>query len=174
VEEARRDAGVTRRLALQNRFYDRVRSPAARRAAERSTVGGFDHLSGHKYCLVVTFKREGGAVPTPVWFGLDEAGRLYFRTGADVAKVRRIRNDSNVLVAPCSVRGKPLGPSVKGVARLLPAADTERAETAIQSNYGLGRRLYEGAADAVGGDEVYVEVVPSEQTASTANHEEER
>jgi hypothetical protein len=60
------------------------------------------------------------------------------------------------------VRGKPLGPSVEGTARVLGAEDKERAEAAIQSNYGLGRRLYEGAADAVGGDEVYVEVTPSE------------
>jgi hypothetical protein len=161
VEEARRDAGVSRRLDLQNRFYDLVRSRAAKRAAEHSAPGRFDHLSGHKYCLVVTFKRDGAAVPTPVWFGQDDEGRLYFRTGADVAKVRRIRNNPRVLIAPCGVRGKPLGPSVEGMARVLAAGDRQRAETAIQSNYGLGRRLYESAADAVGGDEAYVEVIPS-------------
>jgi PPOX class probable F420-dependent enzyme len=148
-------------LDLQNRFYDRVRSPAAKRAAEHATTGTFEHLEGHKYCLIVTFKRDGEAVPTPVWFGLDAEGRLYFRTGADVAKVRRIRNDPRVLIAPCGVRGKPHGPSVEGTARVLGAEDRERAETAIQSNYGLGRRLYESAADAVGGDETYVEVVPA-------------
>jgi uncharacterized protein len=152
---------MTRRLELQNRFYDRVRSPAAKRAADHSTTGGFDHLKGHKYCLVVTFKRDGSPVPTPVWFGLDREGRLYFRTGAEVAKVRRIRAHPRVLVAPCGVRGKPLGPSVDGTARVLPDEEKEHAEQAIQSNYGLGRRLYESAADAVGGDEVYVEVVPS-------------
>jgi PPOX class probable F420-dependent enzyme len=153
---------VTRRLELQNRFYDSVRSRAAKRAAEHSTKGRFDQLSGHKYCLIITFKRDGAAVPTPVWFGLDADGRLHLRTGADVAKVRRIRNNPRVMVAPCSVRGKPLGPSVEGTARVLGAEDKERAEAAIQSNYGLGRRLYEGAADAVGGDEVYIEVTPSE------------
>jgi PPOX class probable F420-dependent enzyme len=161
VEEAWSDAGLSKRLDLQNRLYDRVRSRAADRAADHPTKGGFDRLGGRKYCLVVTFKRDGSAVPTPVWFGLDEAGRLYFRTGADVAKVRRIRNQPRVLVAPCGVRGKPLGPSVEGTARVLPAEEKEHAEQAIQSNYGLGRRLYESAADAVGGAEAYVEVVPS-------------
>jgi PPOX class probable F420-dependent enzyme len=155
-----------RRLSLQNRFYDGIRSRSARRAAEGPAMGGsFDSLRGHKYGLVVTFKRDGGGVPTPVWFGLDDEGRLYFRTGAEVAKVKRIRNQPRVLVAPCTVRGKPLGPSVEGRARVLDAADKEHAERAIQSNYGLGRRLYEGAADAVGGDEAYVEVVPVEQVA---------
>jgi uncharacterized protein len=121
----------------------------------------FNSLRGHKYALVVTFKRDGSAVPTPIWFGLDDEGRMYFRTGAEVAKVRRIRNQSRVLVAPCSVRGKPLGPSIEGTARVLAEGEKEHAEKAIQSNYGLGRRLYERAADAVGGDEAYVEVVPA-------------
>ena len=152
---------VRRRLELQNRFYDRIRSRAAGEAADDSTTGGFEHLRGHKYCLIVTFKRDGTAVPTPVWFGLDGDGHVHFRTGAGVAKVRRIRHNPRVLVAPCSVRGKPLAPSVEGSARVLSPEDRERAEAAIQSNYGLGRRLYERAADAVGGDEVYVEVVPS-------------
>jgi PPOX class probable F420-dependent enzyme len=156
---------MTRRLELQNRFYDRVRSRASRRAAEAATRGSFDALRGHKYALVVTFKRDGDPVPTPIWFGLDDDGRLYFRTGAEVAKVRRIRANPRVLVAPCTVRGKPLGPSIEGTARIVPAEKKEHAEAAIQSNYGLGRRLYEGVADAVGGEEAYVEVVPAVQPA---------
>ena len=151
----------TRRLSLQNRFYDRIRSRAARRAVDSaSTSGSFDSLRGHKYALVVTFKRDGSAVPTPVWFGLDEQGRMYFLTGAEVAKVRRIRNEPRVLVAPCTVRGKPLGTSIEGTARVIDSDEREHAEGAIQSNYGLGRRLYESAGDAVGGDEAYVEIAP--------------
>ena len=110
---------MSRRLEVQNRFYDRIRSSAATRAAEGSMAGTFDHLRGHKYALVVTFKKDGSAVPTPIWFGLDAEGRLYFRTGAEVAKVRRIRRQPRVLVAPCTVRGRPLGPSVEGTARVL-------------------------------------------------------
>ena len=163
MEEARRDAGVSdRRLRLQNRFYDRIRSGAAGRATDGAAArGDLSSLRGRKYGLVVTYKRDGTGVPTPVWFGLDDEGRLYFRTGANVAKVKRIRNNPRVLVAPCSVRGKPLGPSIEGTARVLAGEEKEHAEAAIQSNYGLGRRLYERAADAVGGDEVYVEVVPA-------------
>jgi len=150
-------------LELSNRFYDRIRSRAAYGAAQNPTTGRFDHLKGHKYSLIVTFKRDGEAVPTPVWFGLDDDGRLYFRTGPDVAKLRRIRSNSRVLVAPSTVRGKPLGPSIEGTARELPTEERVHAEEAIQSNYGLGRRLYEGAADAMVDDVAYVEVVPSAQ-----------
>lgn len=154
---------MSKLLDLQNRFYDRVRSRAASGAAEQSTTGSFAHLKGRKYALIVTFKRDGEAVPTPVWFGLDDTGRLYFRTGPEVAKLRRIRNNPRVLVAPCTVRGKPLGQSIEGTARELPKEERERAEAAIKSNYGLGRRLYEGTADAMVDDVPYVEVVPSSE-----------
>jgi uncharacterized protein len=109
----------------------------------------------------VTFKRSGEAVPTPVWFGLDDEGRLYVRTGRDVPKVRRIRNDPRVLVAPCSLRGKPLGDPVEGRGRVVEPSEQSHAEAALAGNYGLGRRLYEGVGDAVAGAEAaYLEVVP--------------
>ena len=71
--------------SLPNRFYDWVRDPAARSlAGEERTVSGFGHLRGHKYCLLVTYKRSGEPVPTPVWFGLAD-GKLYVRSDASAA-----------------------------------------------------------------------------------------
>ena len=154
---------TTRRLESQNRFYDRLRSRAAQRSVSEAPADDatFDSLRGHKYALLVTFKRSGEGVPTPVWFGLDEEGRMYARTGRDVAKVRRIRNNPRVRVAPCTVRGKPLGPPVEGTARVVSAEEEEHAEEALKSNYGLGRRFYESVGDAVGGvDAAYLEVMP--------------
>ncbi len=72
-----------------------------------------------------------------------------------------------VLVAPCTLRGKPLGPSIEATARVVGPEEKEHAETSIQFNFGLGRRLYEGAADSVGADEAYVEVV----AAATADEQ---
>jgi hypothetical protein len=79
---------MTRRLELQNRFYDRVRSRAARQAVEQ-------------------------------------------------------------LVSPGSFASRP--------------EEKEHAEAAIQSNYGLGRRLYEKTADGVRAEEAYIEVAPAGQ-----------
>jgi PPOX class probable F420-dependent enzyme len=147
---------------LANRFYDRIRHPAARSlGGEPRTVSGFDHLQGHKYCLLVTYKRSGEPVPTPVWFGLAE-GKLYVRSDANAAKVKRIRNDPRSRVAPCTSRGKPLGPPAEGRARILnQQSDSDTAEAALRANYGLGRRIYEGASDALGPKTVYVEVTPA-------------
>lgn len=122
---------------------------------------GFEHLLGHKYCLLVTYRRSGEAVPTPVWFGLDDR-KLYARSERDVAKVKRIRNDPRVRVAPCTVRGKPLGPPAEGRARVLDEPeDEQKAEVALSANYGLGRTVYERAGDALGAETVYLEIAPA-------------
>jgi PPOX class probable F420-dependent enzyme len=98
-------------------------------------------------------------VPTPVWFGVDSEGRFYCRTGKLAAKAKRIRNNPRVKVAPCSVRGVPKGPYAEGTARVVDAAEQEHAERAIQSNYGFGRKLYEGSAGSM--DAYYLEVTPA-------------
>jgi PPOX class probable F420-dependent enzyme len=45
--------------------------------------------------LLVTFRRSGEPVPTPVWFGLHE-GRVYVESLADAGKVKRLRHDQRV------------------------------------------------------------------------------
>ncbi len=149
---------------LSNRFYDSIRSGKANRAAaERdATAVGFDHLRGHKYALLVTYRRSGEPVATPIWSGLDGAGRAYMRTGIQAAKAKRIRNDARARLAPCTVRGGPLGPFAEGMARIVPAGEEEHAERALQSNYGLGRKLYEGSAGSM--PAYYLEVTPRTTT----------
>ncbi len=124
--------------------YDRVRNPEAAKAARAgASASGFGALRGHKYALLVTYRRSGEPVPTPVWFGLDGPQRLYVRTGADAAKVKRVRADPRVLVGPSDARGKPLGALAGGVARLVPTTEGDHAESVLRASYGLGRRLYE-------------------------------
>ena len=149
--------------AASNRFYARIRHPGAFQAASQTGARrDLSPLAGHKYALLTTFRRSGEPVPTPVWFGMAE-GRAYVRTEADAAKVKRIRNQPRVTVAPCSVRGKPLGPVVEGRARVLSAEEEDRAEAALRANYGLGRQLYEGVADRTGVKAVYLEIAPVEE-----------
>jgi uncharacterized protein len=141
-----------------NAFLGRIRDPAADEL-EAGSRHDLDEFRGHKHCLVVSYRRSGQPVPTPVWFGIAD-GRLYFRSEERVGKIKRIRANDRVLISPCDSRGKPLGEGVEASARVLPGADEERAEAAIQSNFGLGRRLYEGVAMSLGPDGIYVEVTP--------------
>ena len=146
---------VTDRIYLRMRHRDAWSSATAEPAAPER---GFELLRGRKYCLLTTFRRSGEPVPTPVWFGL-AGDRLYFHSEATVGKVKRIRANSRVRVAPSDVRGKPLGPPAEGVARVLPPEEEQAAERAIAANYGLGRRVYERVGERIGPDMVYVEVV---------------
>jgi PPOX class probable F420-dependent enzyme len=146
-------------MKLLDRLYDRMRHrDAFVLAREEPTVHDFGALRGHKYCLLISFRRSGEPVPTPVWFGLDAEGRVFVRTESSSAKVKRIRADARVRVAPASSRGKPTGPLAGGIARVLAQEEEAHAESALRANYGLGRRLYEGISEPMGVQTVYLEV----------------
>jgi PPOX class probable F420-dependent enzyme len=146
---------------LSNRFYDAVRHPDATGVPDAPAGSDFSSLQGKKYAILETFKKSGEGVPTPVWFGLD-GNHFYVSSERDVWKIKRIRNNPRVRVAPCNSRGKPLGPAISGTARIIEPADGARAEAAIAANYGTGRKVYEGMAGRLGVDQVYIEVVPGE------------
>ena len=151
-----------RLVKASDRLYDRMRHPAAHAAARGdATAKGFEELHGAKYCLLVTYRRSGEPVPTPVWFGLDAEERLYVRTEAAAAKVKRIRANPRVCVAPANVRGKPSGPMAEGTARVLGPEEAQSAERTLGANYGLGRRLYKRVFGKTGVALAYLEVTPT-------------
>jgi uncharacterized protein len=156
------DPKRSRITALTDFFYLRMRHRDAWTSASAQVVPlaqGFQALRGHKYCLLTTFRRSGDPVPTPVWFGLAD-GKLYFHSEATVGKVKRIRNNPRVRIAPCTVRGKPLGPPAEGRARVMAPHEGQTAEHTITANYGLFRKLYEAAGSRLPSDFIYVEVKP--------------
>lgn len=97
-----------------------------------------NEIHGQKYISLATFRKNGAAVRTPVWFA-ESDDKLVFMTRNDMWKYKRIRNNPNVTVAPCTIRGKVTGPDFKGTARVLPQHDWERARKAIRSKYLLAR-----------------------------------
>lgn len=85
----------------------------------------FDVLAKEKYISLVTFRRSGSAVPTPVWFAL-ESGTIYVESGPESGKIRRVRHTPRVTIASCTINGKVTGPALDGQARIL----IEQAEIA--------------------------------------------
>jgi uncharacterized protein len=152
---------IQRLARLQYRFFDRMRHrDAFRIAQEPPTATSFEPLSGHHYCLLVTFRRSGEPVPTPVLFGLQD-GKLYLRTDASTAKVARIRNDPRVLIGPANSRGKPRGPLAPGTARLVPVDGNDAAYTVLKQNYTPTQRLGERMIDLMPIELAYIEVTPA-------------
>jgi PPOX class probable F420-dependent enzyme len=133
------------RLAYgMDRVYDRMRDPSVFRITRADAVEGpLESLRGHKYGLVVTFRRSGAPVPSPVWMAVDEVGRVYVQTGAKSGKVKRLRHDPTALIAASNVRGRPQGPLLLATARVLPREEWPHAEATLAAAFGLGRKLYE-------------------------------
>ena len=91
-------------------------------------------IRAQKYVSLTTFRKTGAGVATPVWFG-EENGKLYVMTMNDSGKSKRIRNNPQVRVAPCTIRGKVTGPDSAATARLLPKEDFARARKTITRKY---------------------------------------
>ncbi|CAB5019608.1 MAG: PPOX class F420-dependent oxidoreductase [Actinobacteria bacterium] len=95
-----------------------------------------DALARAKYLSLTTFKRDGSAVATPVWLVREDDALLVITHGSS-AKVRRIRNDPHVLLAPCDARGRMKGEQIAGLAVLQDPVETERITALIRKRYGL-------------------------------------
>lgn len=76
-------------------------------------------LDRARFIALTTFRASGEPVSTPVLFVEHDDGRLRLRTADDTGKVRRIRVDPRVTVAPSDSRGRTLGDAVPGTARIL-------------------------------------------------------
>jgi PPOX class probable F420-dependent enzyme len=93
---------------------------------------------GQKYLSLITFRKSGTAVPTPVWFA-EADGKIYMMTRSDSGKYKRIRNNPEVRIAPCNIRGKITGPEFPARARILPAENWDPARQAIRAKYWITR-----------------------------------
>ena len=93
---------------------------------------------GQKYVSVATFRKNGIAVYTPLWFGANGEKR-FVMTRSDSGKYKRIRNNPQVRIAPCTIRGKLTGPEFEATARILPAEDWPQARQTIEQKYWLTR-----------------------------------
>jgi PPOX class probable F420-dependent enzyme len=91
-------------------------------------------IHGQKYISLTTFRKSGAGVATPVWFG-EQDGKLYVMTRSDMGKTKRIRNNPQVRVAPCTIRGKVTGPEFPATARLISPDEFAGARKTITRKY---------------------------------------
>jgi len=96
-------------------------------------------LGGERFVSLTTFKRNGEGVASPMWIGRDGTD-LFVWTPADSWKVKRVRNNPRVLLAPSSRFGKVregVSP-VEGAAQVATDAETvDRLQAEIRRKYGL-------------------------------------
>jgi PPOX class probable F420-dependent enzyme len=100
----------------------------------RSDAMGFAAFAGQKYLSLETFKKSGEGVKTPVWFAAHPSAnldsndaKLYVYTIGVSGKVKRIRNNPRVKIAPCDMRGRAHGEWVDARAEIV---------TGLEASYG--------------------------------------
>ncbi|GIG87235.1 PPOX class F420-dependent oxidoreductase [Plantactinospora endophytica] len=93
-----------------------------------------------RYVSVTTFRRDGRPVPTPVGHAVD-GDELLVLTQRDSGKVKRIRNNAAVRVAPCDMSGRVAegAPTATGRARVLDQLETARVRRVLSRRYAIAR-----------------------------------
>ena len=84
--------------------------------------------------LLTTYRRDGTPVGTPVSIAV-EGDRAYVRTYDTAWKLRRIRRNPAVEIAPATFRGRPTGPAIRARARLLGGDESAHAGRALARKY---------------------------------------
>jgi PPOX class probable F420-dependent enzyme len=107
-------------------------------------------LDRHRYVSLVTFRRNGAEVATPVWFA-EAGGKLYAFTAGESGKVKRLRRSSRARIAPCDARGGLHGPWQDAAAQLITEAGMiEQARVALRAKYGWQLRVFDFFARLTG------------------------
>ena len=108
----------------------------------------FAAFAGHKYVNLETFRKNGEGVKTPIWFAADPSvnldsreAKLYAYSVSDSGKVKRIRNNSRVRIAPCNASGKLLGEWVNGRAEIVTGAEAANAMRLLGRKYFPWRQI---------------------------------
>ena len=93
------------------------------------------------YINLATYRKTGVSVNTPVWVAAHD-GNYYVFSESKAGKVKRLRNNQNIKVAPCDVRGKIHGEWVEGIARLVTdQTEIDAMYPAFTEKYGLQMRF---------------------------------
>ena len=91
-----------------------------------------------KYLSLETFRKSGVGVRTPVWFAQQpNQPRFYIYSEADAGKVKRIRNNPRVRLAPCNFRGVVKGEWVEARARICAADEAALGQQLLRRKYWL-------------------------------------
>ena len=103
-------------------------------------------LKSAKYVSLITFRKSGEPVRSPVWFvqfgeNLNSYGVI---TETNVGKVKRIRANSRIEVQACDVKGKVEANAERfsGTARLVVGDEAVAVRKAIAKRYSLTYKLF--------------------------------
>ena len=102
----------------------------------------FSDLGKTPYISIESFGKDGRTIRTPVWITSEDCN-LFCWTLANSGKVKRIRNNSRVRLAPCDAAGNTKGVWVAANARVLDSPQDIKAQAQRMSRkFGLKFLLF--------------------------------
>jgi len=96
-------------------------------------------LSDEKYIRVTTFKKDGTEVSTATWVVALGDGKIGFYTSSTSGKVKRLKNNPNVIVQPSDGRGraKPGTDPIEGSAVVVTGPERDAIYEKVVVKYGF-------------------------------------
>ena len=123
-------------------------------------MSNVDQFRNKKYLNLETYRKTGAPVLTPMWFA-EQDGVFYIYSVAGVGKVKRIRNNPNVRIAPCGIRGQLEGEWIAGVARLENEEGAALANRLLNRKYGVIKRIGTLYSNLIGRKRVVFSIRPN-------------
>ena len=103
-------------------------------------VNMLEQFSEQKYINLETYKRDNTPIKTPVWFVIDN-GLVYIITRESTGKVKRLKNNQNVRIVPCSFKGEIKSEWVNGKAQKIMGSEADKVIKIRKKKYGFAVRL---------------------------------
>jgi len=103
----------------------------------------FDNLSileKHKYINLETYRKNGQAVQTPVWFMISN-NTIFVQTMKTTGKIKRIKHNPKIRIMPCGMRGEPKGDWIEGTATLADEFKTQEIAKLRAQKYGFKAKM---------------------------------
>ncbi len=123
-------------------------------------------LDKYEFINLVTYRKSGAAVPTPVWFKV-VGDRIYVQTFDTAGKVKRLAHTPHVTLWASDARGGPKGPRIEATALILTdPREQDVAEAAVQGKYGNKRTIFMQQIGVDRSRMVYLEIRPISPTVS--------
>lgn len=133
-----------------------------------STPSGFASLERGKYLNLETFKKNGDGVRTPVWFAAEpsaslasNAAKLYVYTVDNTGKVKRIRNNGRVRIAPSDMRGNVRGDWIDARAEVVTSQEAAHGMQLLNKKYWPVKQILGFFALFSRSDRVVIAITPS-------------
>lgn len=126
------DLSALRGLRGELSFWDTLKQRTNAVSADK-----LDAFAGEKYLSLETYRKTGIPVRTPVWFARDDRdpATLFLYTEINAGKVKRIRNNPSVKIAPCTMRGTVKGEWLPATARLVGGEEATRGHALLNRKY---------------------------------------